>query len=393
MFMVLQRETMELTPRLLLLNLMPKFGKLNNFVVASQFLQSVSRNGATLPRLSPGHRLIRFLKLFSKKKSSQKHDHVYGMLGLLQSPLAEELTPDYNLPPERVFQDYATYILKSTGDLKVIETHTNDLKNCPSWVPGFEYLNPDRTLPIPNSVTTGEASFSSDGNELTVKGVRIGEILVCSCRLAHATDAAVHLKFIEEEILAGSAAITDRPINDVFLEWLYTLSDTEFELPRRMFSDFACMDDIIAAHLEICRPMLANLVKRLPYFEMNDYTIFHTSPLKNPQLLQAVLSISRLRYCLIETGEILVCVLKGYGEHLNDSVWALKGCQSLSALQPTHGRYRYAGSCLKYTLGWTHQKAMEHHAAHDIDGPLYAPLLVLNEDYFEGKVLEEVTLV
>jgi hypothetical protein len=383
-----QRTNMERTTESMAQSLFPKFAKLVNLFTALNWRKDISIDVRGFPLLSPGHKMLHLLRVFAKKQSTVPHDHVYGMLGLLDRQLPEILIPNYRLPFEKVCQDYAKYMLECTGDLKVIEAHSSDLECCPGWVPDFRYMDNIRNLQTTSVIST--VAFSEDSNRLVVDGTLIGQVLGCSCTLGRTPDTVDHLRFINDVILTGVAWITQQSLNDVFSTWLDTILEAQFLLPRGIVAHITTMDDLIAKFQELCRSIPPDVVAILPSLPTSAFTNFYDTDCANPELLHAVLSVASLKHCVLASGETAVCQLKHidskHRHALNDCVWALKGCQNVSILRPEDGGYRYVGHCLTFKPGQTFEDMIQH--LQD-EGTLKYHL---NERFFAERVVQKVTL-
>jgi hypothetical protein len=325
--------------------------------------------------LSPAHKLLSLLKLFFDKQSTIPHDNVYGMLGLLDDPLPEYLKPDYKLPFERVCQDYARFIIEATQNLEVIEAHKSELKACPSWVPDFRYLTTMREFHTAS--TTGTVRFSADSQQLTVEGIPIGRVLDCSCNHPRANFPFGHLHLINDFILVGSARLTQCPVEAVFTTWLEIMLDEKFINPLDSISNIQTMESLISG-FTTAREKLCSYsgIQSRPPNMLADC-------LASIEVFQVIMFLISFEYCLLETGEIAICKLKNSEpqtrHHEEDAVWALKGCEHMSVLRPGEGGYTYAGSCQVLQPGILRSGC----------GSSYQ----LDEEFFAGKQLEEVTLV
>ncbi|KAI1173990.1 heterokaryon incompatibility protein-domain-containing protein [Nemania sp. FL0916] len=106
--------------------------------------------------------------------TSVPHDRIYGLLALaaMAAPapgnLPSVLQPNYLLSYESVYATYARFIIKWTGDLRILLCGRNDLQGVPSWVPDFRYLGMINTLDKPESLASPH--FSRDGNQFIVRG-------------------------------------------------------------------------------------------------------------------------------------------------------------------------------------------------------------------------------
>ena len=299
--------------------------------------------------LSPAYKLLHLLRMFGGKHSTVPHDHIYGMLGLLNGELPGHLKPDYRRSFDGVCQDYARFIIEDTGDLRIIETYGSELEGCPSWVPDLRYLDLPRKINAAS--TTGAAHFSDDGQHLTVEGVSVGGVSICSCNSSHSADQSLisHLRMINDVILTGSAWLTRRPLEAVFTAWLEVMLVRQLKRPPRTLSDIKSMEALISAFTTCCLPTITN-PETLPRLRPSSFSNLFTKNAPSSDLFRTVHVLAAPDYSLLETGSIAICHLKmpepQTRHHEGDAVWALKGCEKLSILRPRDGGHVYAGICM-----------------------------------------------
>jgi hypothetical protein len=71
-------------------------------------------------------------------QATDERDKIYAFLGLLSyDVLPSCLSVNYTLAPERVFKDYAVYILQETGNLDILACRSPCRPSLPSWVPDW----------------------------------------------------------------------------------------------------------------------------------------------------------------------------------------------------------------------------------------------------------------
>jgi hypothetical protein len=106
-------------------------------------------------RLTPMEQLsLSLAKGASGFEATDERDKIYAFLGLLPpESLPPHLQPNYTYSPDKVFWDYATYILKETRYLEILACCSNSRPGLPSWVPDWKY-----GLPI-NDIYLGKASY------------------------------------------------------------------------------------------------------------------------------------------------------------------------------------------------------------------------------------------
>jgi hypothetical protein len=340
--------------------------------------------------LSPAHKLLCLLKLFFDKQSTDPHDHVYGMLGLLEllgDQLPKELKPNYELPFEKVCQAYARFILEATQNLKIVEAHKSELKACPSWVPDFRYL-----IAMHESYTTsttGAVRFSADSQQLTVEGISIGRVLSCSCNHPKAAVTIVdRLRIINDDILTGSAQLTQRPLEVIFTTWFKTMLVQDFKPALDSVSDIQTMGSLISDFATaLVKFETPSTIRPPPQIKLYDH-------LASINIYHMVKFLTSFEYCLLETGDIAICQLKKsepqIRRHEGDAVWALKGCENMSILRPGQDGYTYAGCCQVLPPDIENVPFAVQFGIMRIGRGLS---FQLDEEFFAGKQLEEVTLV
>ncbi|KAJ4289848.1 hypothetical protein N0V90_011180 [Kalmusia sp. IMI 367209] len=353
----------------------------------------------TFSKLQPGHKLLYLLCQFDMRRSSVPHDYFYGLLGLLdQQTLPVSLSPDYNLSFEQVSEQYTKYIIESTGDLRIVESHGtgpgwNTHAVYPSWVPDIRFRF---GMHDPDTIASAAIhSFSADDQALAVEGVRIGSILSCSCTACPTQFTDLHLQFIQDVLLQGSARITGESMEVVFARWLRTMLQTApmSLLPRSYLSTFKSMQDIIEKYKDVCSDMPKEVLEFLSIMGMADMHKLYSTPCRDPEFLHWFLQLSKLRYCLLDTGEILICVLrdavKGAVHGSDDCVWAVKGFEKVAILRPAEGGYKYCGQCLDPR----DMIADEYKDEYKEQQLTYEAGYRLDDDFFESKDVQLVTLV
>ncbi|KAI1769485.1 HET-domain-containing protein [Hypoxylon sp. FL1150] len=173
--------------------------------------------------------LVTLLRLTGKKLASDPRDQLYGLLGLLryfkEEDLPEELLPDYHLRCEEVYWNYAALLLRSLGDLRLLNSRRGELRDVPSWVPDFRYLSLG-----PESVYKPESlvRLSCNRRTLHLQGHIIGTFhdFIARCDLTDIMPrigeipAALpdRLRVFEKRILKPSASIRGATMENVFNE-------------------------------------------------------------------------------------------------------------------------------------------------------------------------------
>jgi hypothetical protein len=147
--------------------------------------------GGKGPTFALAHDLNAFLQLSCGAfKATDPRDHLYALLGLLgQRRVPHELCPDYSLPIERVYHEYASFLLKHTKDLRILEFLRRDITGVPSWVPDWRFFRAKMGEHEPLKVGAPYLEFSEDTEKMKVEGVQLGRVAIV-IHLTHLTTMA-----------------------------------------------------------------------------------------------------------------------------------------------------------------------------------------------------------
>ena len=154
------------------------------------------------------------LAFTTQAKYTLDHDRIYGLWGLLGLAAGDNiilpLTPDYRLPIERVYHQCAIFMLKTTGNLRLLSCTKIDLIGVPSWVPDLRYLSLIGSRnPTPTSLPTKAVPIvSASGSELGLDGVPISCCELC-IELNFGYNAAQlekRISLIEDKIIPTSSS-------------------------------------------------------------------------------------------------------------------------------------------------------------------------------------------
>jgi hypothetical protein len=122
------------------------------------------------------------LNVSSEAIASDRRDHVYGLIGLMEPSLAIRIAPDYSLDIPRVFVSVARTAIFASGNLEIFR-HCNPwgTAGAPSWAPDWTWDNRPRdgTLQYQfnaSGTRTSEFSFSEDDLVLNCKGLIIDSV-------------------------------------------------------------------------------------------------------------------------------------------------------------------------------------------------------------------------
>jgi hypothetical protein len=112
----------------------------------------------------------RILRLGQSAAAIEPRDKVYGLLGLLDSTISSRVTPDYSLPIQSVYTDFAKSFIQATGSpgFTLIGGRLGLSEDWPSWVPDWS-LGFDRYHPCFNA---------HQDKQLCCEGFRIGTVPV-----------------------------------------------------------------------------------------------------------------------------------------------------------------------------------------------------------------------
>lgn len=344
----------------------------------------------SLTLLSPGERLSHLLQNFSNRRCTNPVDQFYGILGLFsQHDLPRSLLPNYSLPVEQVSQAYTRYIIESTGNLEIIESSKgHESADCPSWVGHAESLT--SRFVTQTTVSRGKRtySFSDDGRRLTLQGTFIGKVLKCSCTDCPGERTGEHLKYLDDTLFEKATQITGKPKSEIFKSWLNAQLDVHTMLPSS-FRNFDSMQDILQRYREVCEGIPLEALDGLNRGSITQKHIIFKTPCRDPEFLYAVFRLADPRFCVLSTGDILMCLLKHtdtnvmsrtHGE--DDCAWALKGLHLPAIIRPKDEAYEYCGPLLSCHTMLKDAKAKRE--KHD---------LFLDDEFFEVRKVQPVTLI
>jgi len=111
-------------------------------------------------------------------KATEPHDYLYALLGLLgTNDIPQEIYPDYSMPFEQVFHNYAIYLIKNTRDISFLISHGREITGVPSWVPDWRFGSSEGEKPSPKFIDPSHVEVSEDGSCLEVDGIILGKIV------------------------------------------------------------------------------------------------------------------------------------------------------------------------------------------------------------------------
>ncbi|KAH7311517.1 heterokaryon incompatibility protein-domain-containing protein [Stachybotrys elegans] len=175
-------------------------------------------------------------------RAKMRHDHVFGLYGLLKKFNAHLPEPDYRRPVEQVFAETTRLAIEQDKTLYILG-YTNGLYADPGW---------------PSWVPTPLFSFSSDSRCLTVKGKKVARILLKTERSPSfpAPDMSVANDLATKSVLTIESIIKDVK---AYHEWIImmfifariaylanprrfgSLKDQLFDFARVLLQDFASL--------------------------------------------------------------------------------------------------------------------------------------------------------
>ncbi|KAI2637095.1 hypothetical protein GGS26DRAFT_470783 [Hypomontagnella submonticulosa] len=285
-------------------------------------------------RMQMAEVLATLLRVTGAKMSSDPRDQLYGLLGLLkffkEEDLPAELIPDYRLPYQEVYWNYAAFLFQSVGDLNLLDCSNKQLQDVPSWVPDFRFISHGPR------VNRGETvHVSSDKRILYVKGCVLGTFrgFLAGCDqdsiwpTAKAIPIGLPTRFreVEEHILKPSGTIRGMSVEEVFTDLMKSMTriideegDESFYQVYRRLSKFAGGK----------RPWYAK--KKAANIKQKEMVI--TGQLSCPLLL-------------LKDGTILRMKNLDAKIRIDDQVCLFKGASNVSLVRASEGNYTFLGVC------------------------------------------------
>lgn len=290
------------------------------------------------------HELLSLLSEFgTTQKATNKHDKIYGLLGLTSLPdLPHDLKPNYDKPFGDICMNYSKFLIQSTGFLTTLHLGVNKLAGYPSWVPDFSMGSEN----IPRG--RGTAHISPDGRLLSTRGVKIGEAI------------AIHLPLKFGPIFVQERPIPHDEVLTVLRDFVKRILKSSSQLRCRALHETAreWVESSLTRHHAAVKERILALIDELGldkrYLGRDDNTLSCTPTL-------AIL-FGAATYMLLDDGTI--CSSMSQTDRclfVGDVVVALHGTASLTHLRPYAGRstYRVLGECNSFNLPHQLNMALE----------------------------------
>jgi hypothetical protein len=357
--------------------------------IAFTWYRALYTEPLSVVRSSPAARFLHFHLLFPERQYTVAHDVFYSLLGLLDMEnLPTSLEPDYRLSFDHVSWHYASYILQNTRDLRILGSYHYELSDCPTWVPDIRYSNRvmDRYRSKPR--TQGPVSVSADGRELCVEGARVGAVLKCSCQYCPSDVGEVNLSYLRDVLLPEASHIKSQTLQDTFAEWIRSYYKITTQHGPVFVGRYSSMDSVVVDFLALRSYVPKDELDLLPLPASEMLALLARTSCPNPEILNAILLLANMRWCLLDTGDIVMCQRKpgDSAQHIRgDSVWALRNSYSMSLLRPKNNVWEYMGLIHQWrapTDSDSSEWKMRNDSAIDLD-----------DVFFSTRDVQKITLV
>lgn len=262
--------------------------------------------------------LLNVLLYSANTRSFQPHDRIYGMLGLAglagnTANLPVSLRPDYEIPFETVYHEYAKAFITNIGDLRFLSTYSRQMSGVPSWVPDFRFCTAEQGFC--RKSTRAHAQLSSDGLVLTLEGVELGFCVSCLNSHFGKIERDSRLPWLVDRIASFEDHIL-RKLSD-----LKAISQCE---ARAMWLD----------HLRKSLPTSRTqvLYEYLRTTEGSEEEL--TELFSGDRTIETFQKVFRFQFFLISNGSIAAHNQKGTEVEAGDIVCVFKGACEPSAIRP-----------------------------------------------------------
>lgn len=271
--------------------------------------------------MSLGHQIIHLLQPTTGRKCLVPHDHIYGFLGMTNlTKLPTLLEPNYTLPYSQIFKEWTKYIIESTGNLSILSSWDNQLEGVPSWVLDWRYRL--SIEPTPSKVAS--VSFSPDGSELTIHGLKIARVIGRLVRPDQPTRSC--LRVFVETILTSAAWIRQQSLDDVFVEWMNSVVGSLDEV-----SNLYVRWRTAQSYIEHFEEIVGDLEDGEP----------------ESLMVGQVLAVLCSHYlCVLENGSVVHCNYPKGLQEGDESLWVVSGCDQAFILAHTSKGYLLRGNSI-----------------------------------------------
>ncbi|KAI1754976.1 heterokaryon incompatibility protein-domain-containing protein [Xylaria castorea] len=160
-----------------LLGMVPGFARIASLVKMEEswsLKQSNELQGKKL-ETNMAECLLEIISCVISGQATNPQDRLYGLISFVAyfvgEDLPAELKPDYQPPFEVIYWQYAAYLLRNTGDLRLLLTQRYNLQGVPSWVPDFRNISLRKKVECESTVLV-----SPDRRRLYIQGIRMEPI-------------------------------------------------------------------------------------------------------------------------------------------------------------------------------------------------------------------------
>ena len=297
---------------------------------------------------APARQLWQVLRNLRPKAATVPHDAIYGLLGLVDlTTVPGAPTPDYRCPYGDVSRAYTSFLLERNCDLSLLTlSELRVLDGQPSWVVDFRDARVEMCRP---ATRHAGRLVATDRNALVLSGAR--EQTVVASFSGRGADADAGLGDFYHSVLARAAAIRQRPLAEVWSEWLADYLGSCHEPPAAA-PYYRGVGDFLSAG-----------------FVQGEHVTFGAEGLNSGMVLTF---FGRTQFALLDNG----IVVHGRARDGRSAagpleVWALLGSARRWIVEQAAERE----GCYRY-IGWLDE-------ADDL----------LVEEYFSRRRIEEITLI
>ncbi|EON66687.1 hypothetical protein W97_05933 [Coniosporium apollinis CBS 100218] len=148
------------------------------------------------------------IQVMENADASDPRDKVYGLLGLLPTQLSSNIKPDYTLPVEKVYADFAISVIQTTKTLDIIHQGNKSLRhsNLPLWIPDWRLPQVDYGIDFTaapyntSGSTTAHIELSNNSRLLTCNGFQVDTINGISGTMSPHDTGETELPYTEDAI-------------------------------------------------------------------------------------------------------------------------------------------------------------------------------------------------